>query len=63
MSKLKELVLVHLQNRHPAGYSSETSWRGVKYDPKARAARVCKTKTVVETYRGIKHTEEVRVCQ
>ena len=62
MSKLKELVRVHLQNRQPA-YSSETSWRGVKYDPKARASQVCQTKTVVETYRGIKHTEQVRVCQ
>ena len=63
MSKLKELVRVHLQNRHLADYSSETAWRGVKYDPKARATQLCQTKTVVETYRGIKHTETVRVCQ
>ena len=63
MSKLKELVRVHLQNRHPAGYSSEVAWRGVKYDPKARSSQSCKIKSVVETYRGIKHTETVRVCQ
>ena len=63
MSKLKELVRVHLQNRQSAGYSSEIAWRGVKYDPSARSSQVCKTKSVVETYRGIKHTETVRVCQ
>ena len=63
MSKLKELVRVHLQNRHLGGYSRQVAWRGVKYDPMARSSQVCETKKVVETYRGIKHTETVRVCK
>ena len=63
MSKLKELVRVHLQNRHPFGYSRQVAWRGVKYDPSARSSQVCETKSVVETYRGIQHTEQVRVCK
>lgn len=63
MSKLTELVRVHLQNRHSQPYSSQVAWRGVKYDPTARSKQVCETKNVTETYRGVKHEETVRICK
>jgi len=61
MSKLQELIAVHMENRRSGGYSRSTSWRGVEYDPEALKSRPTVSKTVSETYRGIQHTETVNV--
>ena len=39
------------------------TYRGVKYDADARKHRPLKQVTAEETYRGIKHTEEVEVAK
>ncbi len=41
---------------------SVATYRGIKYDT-AKFAKSGEAKTVVETYRGIKHTEQVRVIK
>ena len=43
-------------------YNTNTSYRGVKYDTSNRPnQQKVEHHTVVETYRGIKHTEKVEV--
>jgi hypothetical protein len=61
MSKLQELITTHIRNRQNGGYSSTVSWRGVEYDPTARKNRPVVSKSVTETYRGIKHQETIKV--
>ena len=41
------------------------TYRGVKYDTAARKAAdaQCSIREVQEVYRGIKHTEKVRICK
>ena len=39
---------------------SVATYRGIKYDT-AKFAQRGDAKTVVETYRGVKHTEQVRI--
>ena len=40
---------------------AKVTYRGVSYD--AKSPKTTKTKTVVETYRGIQHTEQVEVVK
>ena len=42
---------------------SIVTYRGVKYDTDAHKARPTQTKEFVETYRGIQHTETVRLAK
>ena len=48
---------------HPTFFSkmATLTYRGVKYDTDKSTA--CSRKAVSETYRGIKHTENVEVCK
>ena len=41
---------------------SVATYRGIKYDT-AKFAQRGEAKTVVETYRGVKHTEQVRITK
>jgi hypothetical protein len=61
MSKLQELIATHIRNRQNGGYSSTVSWRGVEYDPAVLRNRPVVSKSVTETYRGIKHQETIKV--
>ena len=40
---------------------AKVTYRGVSYDTKD--SKQTKTKTITETYRGIRHTEEVEVAK
>jgi len=40
---------------------AQVTYRGVSYDTKS--PKTTKTKTVLETYRGIQHTEKVEVAK